>query len=219
MNSAEAGALRAENTWNRALDSIARANVHSRPFSWCVIDDFLPSGVGHILSEEFPEAKFRLASDGGEDYSFLFRQLIRDGKIVEPSDLSSHWTEFARLLCSAEYRSAMSTLFSLSLDETNVVAGFALYPPGSGLRPHTDRPVRIVTQVVYFNESWESGWGGTLQLLRSSNPSDVAMEFDPKLGRSVLLVRSEHSWHAVRRVRRGIEEVRRSVLLHFTLSG
>jgi Rps23 Pro-64 3,4-dihydroxylase Tpa1-like proline 4-hydroxylase len=205
--------------WSGTLKSVAHARLHRRPFSWSVVDGFLPPGLDRDLLAEFPETKFRHASDGSGGCSFFFRDLVRDNDVVEASDLSANWKQFARFLVGAEYRAAIAELFGLSLDGTKVVAGFALYPPGAGLRPHTDRAMRVVTQTIYFNENWDSRWGGSLQLLRSSEPTDVDTEIDPTLGRSVLLARSAHSWHAVRGVRRGAEQVRKSVLLHFTMPG
>jgi Rps23 Pro-64 3,4-dihydroxylase Tpa1-like proline 4-hydroxylase len=53
-------------------------------------------------------------------------------------------------------------------------------------------------------------------ILRSSDPAQVHQKVTPAFGRSVVFVRSDHSWHGVERVRRGISAIRKSVLLHFS---
>ena len=122
----------------------------------------------------------------------------------------------AELLLSDEYRAAMETLLAVPLEGLRVHAGFCRYPPGSQLRPHPDQSIRVVTQTVYFNDPWQQAWGGSLLVLRSSQPADVEQEVAPTLGRSVIFVRSDHSWHAVARVRQGVDAVRRSLLLHYS---
>ena len=48
-------------------------------------------------------------------------------------------------------------------------ASLCRYPPGCSLLPHTDRPIRVATQVAYFNQEWRREWGGMLRILRSSD--------------------------------------------------
>ena len=73
---------------------------------------------------------------------------------------------------------------------------------------------KLVTHVLYFNQKWNREDGGCLGILRSPDPADVAHEIVPVAGNSAVLVRSERSWHAVARVRGGIDRRAVNVIFH-----
>jgi SM-20-related protein len=91
---------------------------------------------------------------------------------------------------------ALNANLYLSLD--HVEAHFALYPPGGRYSKHLDRhrdtDARVISLVLYLNETWQSEWGGQLNifdgednLLRSVEPS----------GGTLVLFRSEQFPHEV----------------------
>jgi SM-20-related protein len=59
-----------------------------------------------------------------------------------------------------------------------------------------------MTQVFYFNESWDLRDGGCLNILRSADMSNSITEIPPFVGNSSVL-RSNNSWHSVSRVANG----------------
>src|SRR5437763_1807407 len=66
--------------------------------------------------------------------------------------------------------------------------------PGDG-KIHTDSVSKIITVLVYMNESWEQA-GGRLRLLRSSqNLDDIIVEVPPIAGTLLAFKRSNNSWH------------------------
>ncbi len=89
------------------------------------------------------------------------------------------------------------------------------YGPGASLGPHRDLPEKLVTHVLYLNNSWNRPDGGCLSILRSADPTDLAAEIPPIVGHSAVLVRSENSSHAVSRVVNDSASSRRSVTVTF----
>jgi SM-20-related protein len=66
--------------------------------------------------------------------------------------------------------------------------------PGDG-KIHTDSATKIITVLIYMNESWDQP-GGRLRLLRSSNDlSDIVVEVPPIAGTLLAFKRSNNSWH------------------------
>lgn len=62
-------------------------------------------------------------------------------------------------------------------------------------RIHTDSTDKVVTCLLYLNESWENG-GGRLRLLRSGTDiEDYIAEVPPDGGTFVAFKRSDNSWH------------------------
>ena len=54
-----------------------------------------------------------------------------------------------------------------------------------------------MVQMFYFNQEWDSNWGGCLRILKDDNADSVFQEIPPLLNTSVILVRSDNSWHTV----------------------
>jgi SM-20-related protein len=60
---------------------------------------------------------------------------------------------------------------------------------------HTDTRTKLITVLIYMNESWESS-GGRLRLLRSpDNLDDVVTEVPPAAGTLLAFRVTPHSWH------------------------
>jgi len=201
--------------WSAVTGRIAGATLESVPFEWSVIDGLFDPELAATLAASFPSAGYRLSSTQ-PDYTFLYRGLINEGTLINAGSLSAAWREFGKVLAGDAYRAAMQQLTGRDLDGLKVYGGFCRYEPGCSLRPHPDRPIRVLTQTIYFSPHWNEQWGGSLLILRSADPGQVHRRVTPVLGRSVVFVRSDHSWHAVERVRRGIDAVRRSLLLHYS---
>jgi len=60
---------------------------------------------------------------------------------------------------------------------------------------HTDSATKIITVLIYMNESWDQP-GGRLRLLRSSSDlNDIIVEVPPIAGTLLAFKRSTNSWH------------------------
>ncbi len=60
---------------------------------------------------------------------------------------------------------------------------------------HTDSKSKIITVLIYMNETWEQP-GGRLRLLRSPNDlNDIIVEVPPVAGTLLAFKRSSNSWH------------------------
>lgn len=192
------------------------ATRHTEPFTWFVVESFFDDSVALSLSNEFPTDGFELAEYQSE--KFYVRSLAVNGAVTLQSrtELSPMWRSVAQLISSPDYCGRVGRFLGRDLSRFRVDASLCRYEPGCCLRPHTDRTVRDTTQVVYFNREWRSDWGGMLQILRSGRSSDVVSEVLPKLNRSVIMIRSERSWHAVSPVKAGVHRERRSLVINFS---
>ena len=65
--------------------------------------------------------------------------------------------------------------------------------PGDG-KIHTDSATKIITVLIYMNESWDQP-GGRLRLLRSRDLNDIIVEVPPISGTLLAFKRSNNSWH------------------------
>lgn len=202
------------------IPRIARHMMATEPYAWAAIDQCFEPKDAAALAASFPSDHFKNVAgyDGEKGYEYRARSLIHMDADV-PShlrSLSPEWRRLAADLLSPAYRQSMMRLTGLDLSATLLEANITEYGPDAWLGPHVDLREKLVTHVLYFNQEWNREDGGCLSILRSSDPTDVAQEIVPVVGNSVVLVRSERSWHTVARVR---GHNRRAINVIFHLPG
>jgi Rps23 Pro-64 3,4-dihydroxylase Tpa1-like proline 4-hydroxylase len=201
------------------LNRIATHPLQTEPYRWAVIDGLFSPEDAAALAATFPRDHFkRLADYGGEkDFEYESRALIGMGEdsISRPDELSEAWRSLAKDFLSTGYRAAMSSLTGLDLSTAPLEVNVFHYPPGGSLGAHPDLRDKIVTHVLYFNDTWNDADGGCLTILRSSDPSHVVKAVSPIAGNSAVLVRSDNSWHAVSPVVKSCRLSRRSLTATF----
>ena len=75
--------------------------------------------------------------------------------------------------------------------------GLRRYNLGHAHFPHTDEPNKVLTHLLFFNQQWSVDWGGCLRILRNSRPESVFQDILPLDRTSVVIIRSDNSWHMV----------------------
>jgi SM-20-related protein len=197
--------------------------LNTQPYSWAEIGDLYSPEDAIALAATFPHDHFKTVTGyGGEkNYDYEARGLVSMGTnaVVFPEELSEVWQKLAQDLCSSAYREALSHLTDHDLRNVPMEVNVFHYGPGASLGAHPDLSDKLVTHILYFNESWNRNDGGCLNILRSSDPTSIAAVIEPLVGNSAVLVRSEHSWHAVSPVVSGCSSSRRSLTVTFYRPG
>ncbi|MDO7898335.1 2OG-Fe(II) oxygenase family protein [Pseudomonas citrulli] len=197
--------------------------LKSYPFAWAEIANLYSAKDAAALAQTFPHDHFKTVSGyGGEkNYDYEARALVEMGTqvIAFPEELSDAWLKLARDLGSAAYRQAMSQLTGIDLRNVPMEVNVFHYGPGASLGAHPDLPDKLVTHILYFNESWNRDDGGCLQILSGNDPTAVVAEIEPLVGNSAVLVRSANSWHAVSQVVGNCTASRRSLTATFYRPG
>ena len=98
-------------------------------------------------------------------------------------------------LNSEAFREAFEDKFEIDLSgRPTITTVRGRCGPGDG-KIHTDSATKIITVLIYMNNSWESQ-GGRLRLLRSGTDlEDMLAEVPPVEGTLVAFRRSDNSWH------------------------
>jgi hypothetical protein len=159
------------------LEAFERTPLITEPFAFVVVPGFLRPAMLPVVSADFP----RIDQPG----SF-------------PVDDLRFGPMFARLLqelAAPPFRHAVARKFGLDLDgrPTMVtVRGQARLADG---KIHTDTSSKLITVLVYMNESWEAQ-GGRLRLLRRPDDLDDAIAEVPPAAGTLLIFRVlPNSWH------------------------
>ena len=158
------------------LDKLARAQFHTEPFEYLLVDDFLR-----------PECKAGIISD--------FPAIDRHGSF--PLSTLQYGPAFAQLaseLFSKEFAQALGQKFSIDLTPYPTMLTVRGWCDSSDGQIHTDSTNKVITVLLYLNPEWNSD-GGRLRLLRSKKLDDYAAELAPTMGSLIVFKRSDRSWH------------------------
>jgi SM-20-related protein len=114
---------------------------------------------------------------------------------VDQLSLGPAFRNFLEELNSDDFREAFEEKFGIELTgRPTITTVRGRCGPGDG-KIHTDSATKIITVLIYMNESWDQP-GGRLRLLRSSsNLNDIIVEVPPIAGTLLAFKRSNNSWH------------------------
>lgn len=164
---------------------------------WCVLDNYIPEEFRKELLKEQREllmhGQFRLAGIGKGE-SFAIKPEIRSDKVLwmDESLLTPlqevYWDKMEKL------RTAINQRCYLGLKSFE--AHFAMYPQGSFYLRHLDQfqsvSYRIVSVVLYLNDTWDESDGGELRMYYT-RPDGIEdfLDFFPVGGRVVVFLSGE----------------------------
>ncbi len=198
------------------FDVIRTSIMQSFPYRYALIENLLPIQVSKELAASYPQQQFQESK--GEEYGYLWAQMIADSRDIHKmwqldtrwqqriqagivtanlQNFSSIWQQFIQELWQPAYREALENLSGLQLKNCPMVISFRKYDPGHRHHPHTDEPSKVLTHLFYFNQQWSADWGGCLRILNSQQPESVFQDILPLSHSSVVIVRSDNSWHTV----------------------
>jgi SM-20-related protein len=201
-------------------EGIRLLSRHERPFRFAVGDGvFASPEVAEACAATFPDdlLQRRTATGPGVEKAYdMFSVTLAKPRPPRPAlRLAPVWARLVDHLCSPRMARLLGAAMSVTLDERNVEIRACAYGNGGLLAPHTDRPDKLLSLILYLDRAWQPGTGGELGILRSCDPEDEAVRVEPRLGRMAVLLRSDRSWHHVRRFCAPGGAMRRSVLVHY----
>jgi hypothetical protein len=145
---------------------------------------------GHVLVENFvrDEAQKALIRD--------YPEITGPGN-VEPGD-APQGPAFDVLideLTSDRFKNAIGEKFGIDLSNTEATIGLRSYAEATDGRIHHDHRSKLITLLLYFNESWDSP-GGKLRICRSEHDiEDYVTEVEPLSGTLIAFHNTPTSWH------------------------
>lgn len=159
------------------LDAVRTAELHTDPFDFMVVPGFLSQEVLARVNADYPaiDTAANHALDNLQ-YGPAFAQLMDE---IQGRDF-------------AEVMGERFDMELASLPTTVTVRKFCERTDGN---IHTDHKSKVITVLVYFNESWDHA-DGQLRMLRSkSDIEDYAAQVAPLGGTLLAFRRTDHSWH------------------------
>jgi SM-20-related protein len=159
------------------LPALERAPLAPAPFAWLVVPGFVPAASRAALARDYPAidepGSFPLAD---LRYGPAFRDFIAE-------------------LEGPAMRAAFAAKFGIDLDGRPTMITVRGQARAADGRIHTDTATKLITVLIYMNESWEAP-GGRLRLLRSPDDlDDVIAEVPPAAGTLLAFRVTPQSWH------------------------
>lgn len=154
------------------------------------------------LIKFYPKAGFTqcLRNEGPKKhYSFGIQDIVLQNHINHSAkkNVSDIWFNFAEFILSKEYIDLLTECTNVDLSEMDINISFYKFEKGDWVSPHIDNDNKILTQIFYFNDFWSRDWGGYFNLLGSKHVQDVHFSVPPLVTFSVLIFRTDYSWHMV----------------------
>lgn len=159
------------------LDALRNAAVTTDPFTFTVVPGFVQPEQAAAIRRDFPEIA----------YAGLLP--------VEATRPGPRFSQLIDELQSAEVAAVFSEKFGIDLvGRATMITVRGRCAERDG-RIHTDSESKVVTALLYFNESWEAS-GGRLRLLRGPDDlQDMIAEVPPDSGTLIAFRRSDKSFH------------------------
>jgi len=159
------------------LKALREAELHADPFDFMVVPDFIDQATLAKVNADYP-AIDTAANHALENlqYGPAFAALMEE--LREPAFATALGERFDMELAS--------------LPTTVTVRKFCERTDGN---IHTDHKSKVITVLVYFNESWDHE-DGQLRMLRSKGDiDDYVAQVQPLGGTLLAFRRTDHSWH------------------------
>jgi SM-20-related protein len=159
------------------LGAFRRTPLVTDPFPFLVVPGFVAQAGRAVLARDYP-----VISEPG---SFPIADL----------DFGPAFAGFVAELEGPAVRAAFAEKFGVDLANRPTMITARGQARAADGRIHTDTPTKLITVLIYMNESWEAP-GGRLRLLRSRDSlDDVIAEVPPAAGTLLAFRVTPHSWH------------------------
>jgi len=159
------------------FETFSRTEAQRTPFEYLMVPAFVSGSSLAAVNRDFPK-------------------LERAGNYpLEELEYGPGFAAFIEAIRGPEFRKAVEKKFDINLEglEARItIRGFADQSDGE---IHTDIRSKVVTGLIYLNESWDSP-GGRLRLLRNGHDfEDYVAEVPPIGGTLLMFKRADNSWH------------------------
>ena len=151
--------------------------LRTDPYNHVLVEDFVTEQAQPLLVRDYPE----ISVPGN----------------VEPGEVPQGPTFDVLLeeLNSPRFRDAIGAKFGLDLTQTEPTIGLRSLAEATDGRIHHDHRSKLITLLLYFNESWDSP-GGKLRICRSEHDiEDYTTEVEPVSGTLIAFRNTPTSWH------------------------
>jgi SM-20-related protein len=160
------------------LDAIREAPLSREPYSFFLGSNFLADESAEDLGEAFPD-------------------ITKPGYLtIDDVQLEGQFKSLIEELEGPELTETLSRKFDLDLHPYPRLTTIMKRSQPKYGAIHTDGASKVMTMLVYMNETWQQSTGGRLRVLYDGEHFEpYAAEVPPTMGTVFGFLRSDNSWH------------------------
>lgn len=159
------------------LDALKAANVSTSPYPYFVVENALESTAVQSVIQDFP----KLGQGGSYN--------------IEDVAIKPNFDRFLKSLDCKEFRQILTDKFDVDVMEHPMMITLRGYSRQKDGRIHSDSKTKLLTILIYLNESWDAPTGRLRILNDETNIDNYAEEVNAGPGTLVAFKVVDHGWH------------------------
>jgi SM-20-related protein len=159
------------------LEKLRAATLQTSPYTYTIVPGFLTADSVARINATYPKI------DKGGSYP------------IESLDAGMTIKEVIDELDSPEFERLIADKFDVALEGRPKMYSLRAYTRAKDGQIHTDSKDKIITVLLYLNDTWQQP-GGRLRLLNNGHDvEDFVAEVPPDNGTLLVFKRADNSWH------------------------
>ena len=159
------------------LDALKNAEVASTPYPYFVVENALADSEVQAVIQDFPKIE-----QGG---SFN----------IEDVEIKPNFDRFLKSLDTPEFRQILTDKFDVNVIEHPMMITLRGYSRQKDGRIHSDSKSKLLTVLIYLNESWDAP-NGRLRILNDDKDiNNYVTEINAGPGSLVAFKVTDNGWH------------------------
>ncbi|MEG0650640.1 MAG: 2OG-Fe(II) oxygenase [Acinetobacter sp.] len=159
------------------LDALKNAEVSSTPYPFFVVENAIADSEVQAVIQDFPKIE-----QGG---SFN----------IEDVEIKPNFDRFLKSLDTPEFRQILTDKFDVNVMQHPMMITLRGYSRQKDGRIHSDSKSKLLTVLIYLNESWDAP-NGRLRILNDDNDiNNYVAEINAGPGALVAFKVTDNGWH------------------------
>jgi len=175
------------------LDAFDNSSFSAEPWDWGILENLLPLDAVKKISNELNLLEFDTVISRRKEKNYQM-ELIDLQKTKVNCDVLNAVIEDLR---SDEYLSRFEIFTDCQLRGRDIELNIWRYSESNYLSPHVDKRYKFLTQLLYLNEIWHADYGGSLNILGSSDEQVIYQRILRAYQVSPVIKNSQNAWHSV----------------------
>lgn len=159
------------------LDALKNITVQEKPYPYFILNNVIQDDEVQNVIQDFPDIKH-----GG---SFNLNDV----------ELKPNFDRFLKSFDTPEFRQILTEKFDVNVMDHPMMITLRGYSRAKDGRIHTDSKTKLLTILIYLNESWDAPTGRLRILNSKDNIDDYVAEIDSGPGTLVAFKVTENGWH------------------------
>ena len=159
------------------LDALKNAEVSHTPYPYFIVENALADSEVQAVIQDFPKI------EQGGSYN------------IEDVEIKPNFDRFLKSLDTPEFRQVLTDKFDVNVMEHPMMVTLRGYSRQKDGRIHSDSKSKLLTILIYLNESWDAP-NGRLRILNNDNDiNNYVTEINAGPGSLVAFKVTDNGWH------------------------